>query len=67
MFLSFQACWVVQQFSIITFKDGNILQQLLHAVLRCLTDKDLPVQVEAGIAVRHLLDDQEETGTIDLC
>lgn len=61
---------MVQQFSIINFKDGNILQQLLHAVLQCLGDKDLPVQVEAGIAIRQLLDEQQEKGqygTIIFC
>lgn len=52
----------MQQFSILDFKDGNVLQQLLHAVLNCLTDKDLPVQVEAGIAIRQLLDEQQEKG-----
>lgn len=59
-FLRARACWVAQQFSVITFKDANILNHLLQAVLQCLTDKDLPVQVEAGIAIRQLLDDQEE-------
>ena len=61
MFL-FQACWVVQQFAVITFKDPNVLGQTLHCVLQCLTDKDLPVQVEAGIAIRQVIEEQEEKG-----
>ena len=59
-----QACWVVQQFSIITFKDANVLSLLLQSVLQCLTDKELPVQVEAGIAIRQMLEKQEDAGNI---
>jgi len=59
-FLRARACWVVQQFAIIEFKSANVLGQTLHHVLQCLTDKDLPVQVEAGIAIRQLIEQQEE-------
>lgn len=55
---------MVQQYSIITFKDVNVLGSLLQAILQCLTDKDLPVQVEAGIAIRHIIHEQEEAGQI---
>lgn len=55
----------MQQYSIITFKDANVLSSLLQAILQCLTDKDLPVQVEAGIAIRHILHEQEEAGMLN--
>jgi len=63
-FLRARACWVVQQFAIIPFNDTNTLQQTLQCVLQCLYDDDLPVQVEAGIAIRQLLEDQEEKANI---
>ena len=59
-FLRGRACWVVQQFSVINFTDNNTLQQTLQCVLQCLYDTDLPVQVEAGIAIRQLLEEQGE-------
>uniref|UniRef100_A0A7M5X8J5 Exportin-2 central domain-containing protein n=1 Tax=Clytia hemisphaerica TaxID=252671 RepID=A0A7M5X8J5_9CNID len=59
-FLRARACWVVQQFAIISFKDDNTLALLFNSVLQGLTDKDLPVQVEAGIALRQLMSEQEE-------
>jgi len=59
-FLRARACWVVQQFSIIDFQDMNALQQILQSVLQCLYDTELPVQVEAGIAIRQLLEEQED-------
>ncbi|XP_012566342.1 importin-7 isoform X1 [Hydra vulgaris] len=59
-FLRARACWVVQQFAIIGFKDDNVLAQTIQSILQCLTDKDLPVQVEAGIAIRQIVDKQEE-------
>ena len=63
-FLRARACWVVQQFAVIKFTDANVLQQTLQCVLQCLYDKDLPVQVEAGIAIRQLLEEQEEKANI---
>lgn len=62
-FLRARACWVVQQFSVIEFKNPQILTQTIHSTMQCLTDKDLPVQVEAGIAIRHIIDNQSEKAT----
>jgi len=62
-FLRARACWVVQQFSLIEFKDASVLSATIDHILRCLTDSELPVQVEAGIAVRHIIDNQEEKAT----
>lgn len=39
-----------------------MLKQTLHCVLNCLGDKELPVQVEAGIAIRHIVEEQDEQG-----
>ncbi|XP_057289833.1 importin-7-like [Hydractinia symbiolongicarpus] len=65
-FLRARACWVTQQFAIITFKDANVLKQTLHCVLNCLGDKELPVQVEAGIAIRHIVEEQDEQGASEM-
>ena len=52
---------MVQQFAIIQFKDHSVLGQTVNHVMNCLgNDKDLPVQVEAGIAVKHIMDHQDD-------
>lgn len=59
-YLRARACWVVQQLAIIEFKDPNVLGKTIECVMQCLYDKELPVQVEAGIAIRQLVEEQEE-------
>jgi len=62
-YLRARACWVVQQFSIIDFTSEEILDNTIKYVLGALTDAELPVQVEAGIAIKHLIENQEEKST----
>lgn len=54
-----RACWMVHYFSEITFEQETHLQYALQEVLSCLTqDKELPVKVEAAVALQHLIKNQ---------
>eukprot|EP00112_Aurelia_sp_Birch-Aquarium-sp1_P018256 Seg4332.3 transcript_id=Seg4332.3/GoldUCD/mRNA.D3Y31 product=Importin-7 protein_id=Seg4332.3/GoldUCD/D3Y31 len=60
-FLRARANWVVQQFTVCPFNDPEILAQTVNHVMNCLcNDKDLPVQVDAGIAISHILNRDED-------
>lgn len=62
-FLRARACWVVQQFSVMEFTSEEVLDTTIKCVLGALTDVELPVQVEAGIAIKHLIENQDEKST----
>lgn len=56
-----QACWMLQQFSEVPFKNISNLQRLLDLLAQSLCeDKELPVRVEASMAIQHVLSDQEK-------
>ena len=56
-FLRYRACWMAQQFSNIKWADdGTRLRQLIELVLNRLNDPALPVQIEASIALRFLIE-----------
>ncbi len=56
---------MVEQFAVCPFNDPDILRQTVNHVMNSLVnDKDLPVQVEAGIAVSRILDRHSEEGKI---
>ncbi|CAH1785309.1 unnamed protein product [Owenia fusiformis] len=60
-FLRARACWVVRYFSEVQFKSEANLIKALQAVQGCLCgDKDLPVRVEAAIALQMLITEQEK-------
>jgi len=60
-FLRARACWVMHYFSDIKFKTpGNLKGALDMVRLRMCEDKDLPVKVEAAIALQMLLSGQDE-------
>ncbi|KAL1456808.1 hypothetical protein WDU94_001509 [Cyamophila willieti] len=57
-----RACWTLYNFSEIKFKDESILIEAIRLLLNALlTDKDLPVKVEAGIAIQMFLNNQKNT------
>ncbi|KAL5007680.1 hypothetical protein ScPMuIL_016486 [Solemya velum] len=60
-FLRARACWVLRYFCELKFKtDGNLLRAL-ELTKGCLCgDKDLPVRVEAAIALQMLITEQEK-------
>eukprot|EP00794_Sanderia_malayensis_P018281 gene18281-20104_t len=60
-FLRARANWVVQNFAVCPFNDADILTQTVNHVMNSLVnDKELPVQVEAGIAISRILDKQSD-------
>ncbi|KAM3567352.1 hypothetical protein VYU27_010500, partial [Nannochloropsis oceanica] len=52
--LRLRACWMMSRYHDIDYTDPQILIQAIHAVLTCLTDPCLPVQVEAAMSLREL-------------
>jgi hypothetical protein len=57
----FQACWVLHYFSEIKFKQEAVLAEAIRLTTNALlTDQDLPVKVEAAIALQMLLSEQEK-------
>jgi hypothetical protein len=56
-FLRYRACWMVQQFSTVTWTDdGSNLRNLLQLNLQRLSDPALPVQIEASKSLRYLIE-----------
>lgn len=59
-FLRARACWVLRYFSELKFKQEANLFQALECTKVCLcTDKELPVKVEAAIALQMLITEQD--------
>lgn len=56
-----RACWVLQSFGEVKFKNPAVLSRVLElATNALLTDPDLPVRVEAAIVLQVYLSAQEE-------
>ena len=56
-----KACWVIHTFSEVKFKQDVNLQRALDLTRNAMcTDKELPVRVEAAIAIQMLLSQQEK-------
>ncbi|PNF26978.1 Importin-7, partial [Cryptotermes secundus] len=56
-----RACWVLHYFSEIKFKEEAVLAEAVRLTTNALlTDQDLPVKVEAAIALQMLLNAQEK-------
>jgi len=63
-FLRARSCWVVRQFCELKYQTPQTVQQAVELVKNALcTDKDLPVRVEAAIAVQMLISEQEHAKT----
>ena len=64
-FLRYRACWMVQQFSTVTWSDdGSNLRNLLQLTLQRLSDPALPVQIEASKALRFLIEAEGAEDTL---
>lgn len=62
-----QACWVLHYFCEVKFKSDHNLQTALELTRLCLiNDNEMPVKVEAAIALQVLISNQEK-GKLDLC
>jgi importin-7 len=60
-FLRARACWTLQTFSFVEFKNAEHFKFALEGVICCLRDSELPVQVHAAMALQDLLTDHEES------
>uniref|UniRef100_A0A6Q2Z0B9 Importin N-terminal domain-containing protein n=1 Tax=Esox lucius TaxID=8010 RepID=A0A6Q2Z0B9_ESOLU len=59
--LSPQSCWVLHSFSPLRFHDELVLRNAVELVKQDLiTDKEMPVKVEAAIALQTLVSNQEQ-------
>ncbi|KAH9487616.1 importin-7 [Bulinus truncatus] len=60
-YLRARACWVIRYFSEMKFRnDENLLAAVELVKTALCTDKDLPVRVEAAIALQMLITEQEK-------
>lgn len=56
-----QACWVLRYFCELKFRTEANLVNAMAAIKTCLlSDKDLPVRVEAALAIQMLITEQEK-------
>ncbi|XP_044268843.1 importin-7 [Tribolium madens] len=57
-----RACWVLHYFAEFPFRQENVLMEAVNLTVRALLhDTDLPVKVEAAIALQSLLNYQEKS------
>lgn len=57
-----RACWVLHYFAEFNFKQENVLMEAVNLTVRALLyDKDLPVKVEAAIALQSMLNYQDRS------
>ena len=54
-FLRARACEMAKLFAPINFNDRNLLASIYQSVLKCLQDPDLPVRVEAALAMQPMV------------
>lgn len=54
-FLRARACDVLEKFSDLDFKDENNIVLIYQNILQCLNDSELPVRVEAALALQPLI------------
>jgi hypothetical protein len=55
-----QACWTLHNFSEVTFKQEPILIEAIRLTTTCLLqDQELPVKVEAAVALQMIISNQE--------
>lgn len=60
-FVYIQACWVLHYFCEVKFKSDQNLQTALELTRLCLiNDNEMPVKVEAAIALQVLISNQEK-------
>ena len=63
---SSQACWVLHYFCEVKFKSDQNLQTALELTRLCLiNDNEMPVKVEAAIALQVLISNQEKGELIE--
>lgn len=64
-FLKSRACWVLNYFAAIEYKNQNNMLSATQSILQCtLSDRDLPVKVEAALCLQSLLHAQAKAPEI---
>ncbi|KAK5966443.1 hypothetical protein GCK32_005360, partial [Trichostrongylus colubriformis] len=65
-FVKARAAWCFKQYSDAQFRNTSILSKAIEALVRCLSDpnEELPVKVEAALAIQCILKDQEKAHAI---
>jgi len=59
--LCFQACWVLNSFAEVKFKNIGNLRTALDVIRNILSnDREIPVRIEAATALQQLLSEQEK-------
>jgi len=58
-FLRYRASHVMQSFAAMPFTNPANLTATIEATLQALQDKELPVRVQASIALKHLVEEQQ--------
>lgn len=58
-FLRAKACWLLGQFSMIKWSNSENMVAALRKVLNCLNDNELPVKVQAGLALTDFLNNPD--------
>ena len=60
-FLRYRACWVYEQFAneMFTFSNATTTQAAFAGYRSCLSDKDLPVRVQAGCSVKSFIQHED--------
>lgn len=54
--LKARACWMAGKFSNMSFSNPQIAKALMEGVIRCLSDPQFPVQMDAAVAISQLLE-----------
>ncbi|KAL3110544.1 hypothetical protein niasHT_020015 [Heterodera trifolii] len=64
-FVRLRACYVLHYASETPFKNSRILDRAIHSLVKCLKDDaELPVRVQAAIAIQSLINDHSQKGTV---
>ena len=58
-FLRYRACHVMQSFAAMPFGNPANLTAAIEVTVKSLQDKELPVRVQASIALKHLVEEQQ--------
>jgi importin-7 len=62
-FIRLRACYVIHFASDTSFKALNILERIINALIKSLKeDNEIPVKVEAALALQSLINDQDQKG-----
>uniref|UniRef100_A0A1I8BG76 Importin N-terminal domain-containing protein n=1 Tax=Meloidogyne hapla TaxID=6305 RepID=A0A1I8BG76_MELHA len=64
-FVRLRACYVIHFASDTIFKNSNILERVVNALIKAIKeDHEVPVKVEAALALQSLINDQDQKGGV---